>query len=248
MYPLYKSDGYRQLITLKCSGQMTKDDLRGWWFKRSEKVKKLLNLKWYTLCFTFDTVNYSDGSPGCDLKFDGYEEIYFNSYDDLVCAYDSKIMQDGFDEIKNFESNNQIICNAVWAEAFAVKMKGITSPPKQKGCYRIFGGCIKKDDMSYEDLKKWYHGHAAKVIDKNGKMIIPEIIGYIHNFTLNNSPLGKPFVNAYCNNWWASFEDMKKTFSGNIWQGQLIHREEHIDDEDKSLFIGALAQEYIIDL
>jgi hypothetical protein len=102
--------------------------------------------------------------------------------------------------------------------------------------------------MSKKGLKDWYYEHAERVLDDQGRMIIPEIIGYIHNFVLEDSPFGTPFVDAYCNNWWATREDMFKTFNGDIWKGQLVHREDHIDVIDKSLFIGATAMEHIVDL
>ena len=138
--------------------------------------------------------------------------------------------------------------HGVWAEANIIKMKGLISPPKQRDCARIFGGCKRAGDMSKKDLKDWYYGHAERVLDDEGRMIIPEIIGYIHNFSLEDSPFGEPFVDAYCNNWWATKEDMFKTFNGDIWKRQLEHREDHIDVYNKSLFIGALAMEHIIDL
>lgn len=248
MYALYEPDGFRQLMTIKFAEGMSKEELQNWWFRRAEIVKKTPNLKWYTVCFTLDTINYSDGSPGYSLKFDGYEELYFNTFEELKNSYDSTEMQKSFADLKNNEKLNKSTINIVWAEANVIKMKGLISPPKQKGCYRVFGGCCCTTDMNREDLKKWYHSHAEKVIDSEGRMIIPEIIGYIHNFALDDSPFGKPFIDAYCNNWWASLEDMMKTFEGEIWKGQLVHREEHIDIVDKSLFSGAVAKEFIIDL
>ena len=248
MYKHYRPDGYRQLITLSCPPDMSREDLKDFFLKHSERSKYLPGLKWYTLCFTFDTIDYSDGSSGQPLQFDFFEEMYFESLDDLKNANRSDLMQQ---ELKNMADNGLKgpgIMRGVWAEANIIMMKGLASPPKQRDCARIFGGCKCTSSMTKKDLKDWYYAHADRVINDEGRMIIPEIIGYIHNFTLDDSPFGEPFVDAYCNNWWATKEDMFKTFKGDIWNRQLVHREEHIDIQDKSLFIGATAMEHIVDL
>jgi hypothetical protein len=248
MYKHYQPDGYRQLITLSCPSNIKREDFRVWFLEHSERVKYLPGLKWYTLCFTFDTIDYSDGSPGRPLQFDFYEELYFASLNDLKKAYGSDLMKQ---ELKDMAGNGLVspdYMRGVWAEANIIKMNGLVSPPKQKNCARIFGGCKCTDRMTKRKLKDWYHAHADRVIDHEGSMIITEIIGYIHNFTIEDSPFGKPFVDAYCNNWWATKEDMLKTFKGDVWNGQLEHREEHIDIQDSSLFIGATAMEHIVDL
>jgi hypothetical protein len=41
---------------------------------------------------------------------------------------------------------------------------------------------------------------------------------------------------------------MKKTFASDVWKSQLEDREDHLDAFDKSLFVGALAEEHIIDI
>jgi hypothetical protein len=248
MYAYYQPDGYRQLITASCPPDMTRQRLEELFLVHSEKLKYLPGLTWYTLCFTFNTIDYSDGSPGEPLQFDAYEELYFSSLEDLKTAYRSSIMQDELNNLAQNGLSEQGILNGVWAEANIIKMKGLSSPPEQRGCARIFGGCKCTKEMSRKDLKDWYYGHAERVLDEEGRMIIPEIIGYIHNFTIDDSPFGKPFVDAYCNNWWATKEDMFKTFNGDIWKGQLVHREDHIDVHDKTLFIGALAMEHIVDI
>jgi hypothetical protein len=248
MYRYYQPDGYRQLITLKCPKGMGRDELNEWFMKHAEKMKYISGLTWYTLCFTFNTIDYADGSPGQPLAFDAYEELYFKSLDDLKNAYSSDVMQTELGEMSGRGLTDPELFHGVWAEANIITMKGLVSPPKQRGCARIFGGCKRAGDMSKKDLKDWYYAHAERVLDEEGRMIIPEIIGYIHNFSLEDSPFGEPFVDAYCNNWWETREDMFKTFDGDLWKGQLVHREDHIDAFDKSLFIGALAMEHIVDL
>jgi len=79
-------------------------------------------------------------------------------------------------------------------------------------------------------------------------MIIPEIIGYTHNFLISDSPFGPPLVDAYCNNWWDSLAEMKKSFAGDLWKSQLEDREDHLDTFDISLFIGAVTEEHIIEI
>jgi hypothetical protein len=212
-------------------------------------TKKLQKLRLYTVCFTLESVDYSDGTPGNPLQFDGFEELCFNSLDDLKKAYQSEVMKESFADMSKRGFDNPELFHGVWAEANVIKMKGLRSPPKQKGCYRIFGGCKRALGMSKKELKDWYYQHAACLINNERRMIILEIIGYIHSFSLNDSPFGPPFVDAYCSNWWASLEDMRKTFNSNIWKSHSLgDRESHIDASDKSLFVGAIAKEYIIDL
>ena len=248
MYKHYKPDGYRQLITISCPPYMNKEKLKDGILEHSGRAKYLPGLRWYTVCFTFDTIDYSDGTAGRSLKFDFYEEMYFESLEDLKAAYESDLMQQELKRMADNGLSGPEYLQAVWAEANIIKMKGLTSPPKLKNCTRIFGGCRCTSGMTKKNLKDWYYAHADRVIDDEGRMTIPEIIGYIHNFTIGDSPFGKPFVDAYCNNWWATKEDMFKTFGGDIWNGQLVHREDHIDIQDKSLFIGATAMEHIVDL
>lgn len=249
MYKLYQRDGYRQLITLKCPPHMTKGKLKDWWLnKHAKRVRNLQGLRWYTVCFTFESVDYGDGSPVQPSPFDGYEELYFDSLDNLKKAYQSDIMKSSFDNMAERGLYNPKLLNGLWAEANVIMMKDLSSPPKQKGCYRIFGGCKLGPKMTKKDLKDFFYDHADRIIDKQGIIIIPEIIGYIHNFSLDDSPFGKPFVDAYCNNWWNSLAEMKKTFKGDVWKSQVQDREKHIDNYDKSLFVGALAEEYIIDI
>lgn len=248
MYSLYQEDGFRQLITLKCPPHMSKKELKDWWFKHAEKAKNLKGLKWYTVCFTIGRIEYSNGSQGQQPPFDGYEEMWFPTLDILKEAFNSKIMKDGLSDMSNYKLDGPEFFHGLWAEGNIVKMKGLTSPPKQKGCYRLFGGCKCRSGMSKKELKDWYHQHAERVIDEKGKMIIPEIIGYTHNFSIDGSPFGQPLVDAYGNNWWSSLDEMKKTLAGDIWKSQLEDREDHLDTYDKSLFIGAVAEEYIIDI
>ena len=248
MYDLYQKDGYRQLITLKCPEYMSKKELKDWWFKHAERVKKMKGLKWYTVCFTIDSINYSDGSEGQKPPFDGYEEMWFSSLDELKEASDSKIMKDELFNITNIMFKDPELFHGLWAEGNIIKMDGLISPPKQKGCYRIFGGCRRRQGMTKKDLKDWYYQHATRVIDGKGKMIIPEIIGYTHNFLISDSPFGPPLVDAYCNNWWSSLAEMKKSFAGDLWKSQLEDREDHLDTFDISLFIGAVAEEHIIEI
>lgn len=248
MYEYYQEDGYRQLIAFKCPPYMSKETLKEWLLEHSQKAKYLPGLRWYTLCFTFDKIDYSDGSPGEPLQFDAFEEMYFHSLDALKKAYESNIMQSELAHMAEDKLDYPGLFNGVWAEANVIKMKGLSSPPSQKNCARLFGGCKRAHGMTKRELKDWYYAHAERVLDEDGRMIIPEIIGYIHNFSVDDSPFGEPFVDAYCNNWWSSREDMFKSFNGDIWQAQLKDREGHIDIHDKSLFIGALGIEHIVDL
>ena len=77
MYENYKADGYKQLITLTCPPNITKKDLRNWWFEHSERVRKLPALKFYAIYF-----NVED-KPAPPPSFDSYEELRFDSLDDL---------------------------------------------------------------------------------------------------------------------------------------------------------------------
>lgn len=250
MYELYQPGGYRQLITLKCPSNKTREELKDWWLNtHAEYIKNLSDLRWYTVCFAFEPIGYSNSSPGNPLQFDGYEELYFDSLDDLKKAYQSDIMKSSFGDMSNIGLDNPKLFSGLWAEANIIKMEGLSSPPKQKGCYRIFGGCNRTPGMTKKDLKDWYYEHAAYQINEEGKMINAGIIGYIHNFSLDDSPFGLPFVDAYCNNWWGSLEDMRKTFESDIWKNHSLgDRERHIDIYDKSLFVGAVAEEHVINL
>jgi hypothetical protein len=244
VYRYYQADGYRQLVTFRKPQNMSASSLKKWVLDHSERVKHISGLRWYTLCFTFDTIDYSDGSPGRPLEYDAFEELYFVSLDELKRSYDSTIMQEELWKMKE----SGIGFRGVWAEAFVIKMKGLSSPPEKNGCARLFGGCKRAEGMTKKDLKDWYYAHAERVLDSEGRMIIPEIIGYIHNFCLEDSPFGVPFVDAYCNNWWNTKEEMFQSFDGEVWKGQLKDREVHVDTHDPSLFIGSLGIEYVVDL
>jgi len=57
-YKNYKPDGYAQIITLKCPPGMTKKDLQKWWWNHAEKVKRIPEIKFYTIYF-FNSSIYS---------------------------------------------------------------------------------------------------------------------------------------------------------------------------------------------
>ena len=141
MYELYEYDGYRQLLTFKCPDSMKIQKLQEWSKAHASRVRFLPQLRWYTICYTFDKIDNSDGSPGEPLRFDVFEEMYFNSIEDLKYAYDSDIMQQELSAMHVENLDDPALFNGVWAEANIIKMKGLRSPSRQDGCARLFGGC-----------------------------------------------------------------------------------------------------------
>ncbi len=241
MYKLYKKAGYRQIITIKCPKELKIVEFKNWWFSRAEKIKKLPGLKWYTVNFTLDC------SPFGKPLFDGFEEIWFDSVNALIIAYESKIMQMGFDEIKEKGFYKPNLFQAAWLEENIVKIKGYRKIPDRKGMVRLTGICTQPPNRTRKDLIDWFYQHAARVIDKNGKMIIPGIKWYTHCFSIY-SPFEKSKIDGCAENWWYSLEEIKRDFDGDVMKSQLKDREDTIDIIDPSYFQGVWSEEYVIDI
>ena len=87
MYELYNRADFKQMITIKCPEDVSKEELKTWWFGRAEKMKHLPGLKWYTVLFSLEPTPF--GEPA----FDGFEELWFGSLDALKKAYNTDIMK-----------------------------------------------------------------------------------------------------------------------------------------------------------
>lgn len=242
MYELYRKADVKQMITIKCPSQMAKIDLKEWWFSYTEKMKKLPGLKWYTILFSLETSPF--GSPA----FDGYEELWFSSLEDLKKAYDTDIMQRGLEDIKKKKLDDPLRFQGAWLQENIIPMKGYDMVPSRKNMVRLTGICKIPPTMTKKDLKDWFYQHAARVIDAEGYMIIPGIRWYTHCFALDQSPFRKPHFYGCAENWWDSLEEMKRDFEGEVMKSQLEDREQNIDIVDPTFFQGIWADEYIIDI
>jgi len=227
---------------MKCHDNMTVDELKDWWFLHSKKFKQLPGLKWYTINFPIDCSPF--GSP----VIDGFEELWFESLDDLKKAYRSSIMQNELENMRKRNLCNPELFRAVWLEENIIPLKGYDKIPDKKGMIRLTGICIQPPTMTKKDLKDWFYQHAANVIDKNGYVIIPGIKWYTHCFALDDSPFGSPKFNGVAENWWLSLEEIKKDFKSDVMKSQLKDREENIDIVDKSFFEGFWSEEFVIDI
>jgi len=241
MYDLYKKAGYRQIMTLKAKEGMNRQELMDWWFDRAENIKKLPGLKWYTVNFTLDC------SPFGQPAFDGFEELWFSGLEDLKNAYDDSIMDEGFKKMKEIGLYKKGLMQATWLEENIVELIGYDSIPDDKGMVRLTGICKQPPNMSRKDLMDWFYQHAARVIDEDGKMIIPGIKWYTHCFSIE-SPFGESDIDGCAENWWGSLEEIKRDFEGEVMQSQLEDREEAIDVVDPSYFQGVWSDEYVIEL
>jgi len=241
MYDLYKKADYRQIITIKCPAGMAQDEFKKWWFARTERVKKLSGLKWYTLCFPLDC------SPFGEPAFDGYEEMWFGSLDDLNNAYESMLMKTEMKDISDRGLDAPELFQAGWLEENIVTLKGYDSIPTRQNMIRLTGICKLPPSMTKKDLKDWFYQHAARVIDKDGFMLIPGIRWYTHCFAID-SPFETPKIDGCAENWWETLSEIKEDFEGEIMQSQLDDREENIDIVDSSYFQGVWAEEFIIDI
>lgn len=241
MYDLYKEAGCRQIITLKSPKGMSQKELKDWWFGRAEKIKKIPGINWYTINFPLDC------SPFGPPAFDGFEELWFSSLQDLKNAYEDKIMQEGFEDMKEKGLYSKDLMQAAWMQENIVELKGYGSIPDKEGMVRLTGICKQPPDMSRKDLKDWFYQHAARVIDKEGRMIIPGIRWYTHCFSIE-SPFGESFIDGCAENWWDSLEEIKRDFEGDVMKSQLEDREEAIDVVDPSYFKGLWSDEYVIRL
>jgi hypothetical protein len=213
-----------------------------WWFDHAEKMKRLPGLRWYTILFSLQPSPF--GSPA----FDGFEELWFESLDALKGAYATRTMQRELENIRKHEFDDPSRFQGAWLEENVVTIKGSERIPDKKGMVRLTGICKLPPTMKKKDLKGWFYQHAARVIDADGRMVIPGIRWYTHSFALDNSPFGvSPFYGC-AENWWDSLEEMKRDFDGEIMKSQLSDREDNIDIVDPSYFQGIWANEYIIDI
>lgn len=242
MYELYQKADYKQMITIKCPKGMSRDELKDWWFEHADIMGKLPGLKWYTVLFPLDD------SPFGPPAFDGYEELWFGSLDELRHAYDTEIMTDEIENIHKNGLDDPSLLQAAWLEENIVALNGYDTIPSKKGSVRLTGICKLPRTMEKKDLKDWFYQHAARVIDYDGRMIIPGIRWYTHSFALDESPFGRAPFYGCAENWWDSLVEMKQDFDGEIMKSQLEDREEHVDIVDPSYFQGIWANEYIINI
>jgi hypothetical protein len=239
MYPLYKEADYRQIMTLKRPASYTRADLEHWFLQHAQRMSKLPGLKWYTVLFTVE------GSPFGAPPFDAYEDIWFGSLADLQAAYQSATMQRELEELRARKLDEPARFQAAWMRENIVTMKGYDCIPA-KDSVRLVGICTKPPKMSRQALKDWFYQHAARVIDREGRMIIPGIRWYTHSFLIDESPYKPHRLDGCAENWWDTLEEMKRDFEGEVMKSQLRDREENIDIVDPSYFQGAWAEEHII--
>ena len=242
MYELYRRADYKQMITIKKPEEMPTDAFRKWWFSHAGRMKKLPGLRWYTVLFSIED------SPFGPPAFDGYEELWFSSLDDLKRAFDTDIMRRELEEIAELRFDESSRFQAVWLEENIIFLKGYTRIPARPDMVRLTGICKLPPTMSKKDLKDWFYRHAVRVIDDKGHIIIPGIRWYTHCFALDESPFGSPPFYGCAENWWDNLEEMKRDFEGEVMKSQLEDREENIDIVDPSFFQGIWADEYIIDI
>jgi hypothetical protein len=209
MYDLYKKAGYRQIITLKTPESMTRKELMDWWFARAKKIKNIGGINWYTVNFTLDS------SPFGPPSFDGYEELWFSTLDSLKTAYNDAVMQEGFKEMKEKGLYDSKLMQAAWMEENIVEIKGYTKIPDKENMVRLTGICKQPPNMTRKDLMDWFYQHAARVIDKEGQMIIPGIRWYTHSFSIE-SPFRESDIDGCAENWWNSLEEIKRDFDGEV--------------------------------
>jgi len=242
MFDQYVKDGFKQLITLKCPPRMTKDDLEKWWFEHANRAKKMKGLKLYTVIFT------EEETFGPPKPFDGFEEMWFKSLDDLKEAYASAIWQKELDDMEKKYLYHPSYFQGIWEEGHIVKMTGIkTEIPTKKGLIRLFGALKCLPGMTKEELKEWYHLHATMALDKEGRMTIPGIIGYSHSFSIR-SPYGPSFVDAVCGNWWNSLEEIKRDFKYSNMTSQVEHGKATWDYNDLEQSQMTWGEQHVIEI
>ena len=184
MYPLYREADYRQIMTVKCPPTCKRADLQDWFLQHARRMRKLPGLKWYTVLFTVE------GSPFGEPPFDAYEDLWFGSLADLRASYDSAIMRRELEDLRARKLDDPTRFQAAWMRENIVTMKGYDSIPA-KDSVRLVGICRQPPTMSRSALIDWFYQHAARVIDRDGKMVIPGIRWYTHSFLLE-SPLSVP--------------------------------------------------------
>ncbi len=107
-----KKGMYKQMGSIKCPPSMDKKQLKDWWLnKHAKNGRNLPGLKWYTVNFTLDDTPF--GPP----PFDGYAEIWFDEFETLKEAYNSDIMLQQMEDVKEHNLDNPEISSVVWAKA-----------------------------------------------------------------------------------------------------------------------------------
>lgn len=242
MYNVYIKDGYKQLITLSCLPGMSKENLKKWWFEHAKRVKKIPGLKLYTVVFT------EEETFGPPKPFDGFEEMWFKTLEELKTAYESDIWQKELDLMESEWLYHPSYFHGIWEEGHIIKMTGLkTEVPTEKGLIRLFGALKCLPGMSKKELKDWYHLHAEMALDENGYMTIPGIIGYTHSFTVR-SPYGPSFVDAVCGNWWKNLDEIKRDFAAPKMSSQVEHGEATWDYNDLKQAQMTWGEQFVINL
>ena len=217
MYDKYVKNGYSQLIALKSPGDMTRRNLKKWWFEHAERVKKLKGLRLYTIVFT------EEKTFGPPKPFDGFEEMFFNTLDDLKEAYNSGIWQSELTQMEEEYLYHPMYFKGVWLESYIVKMAGLkTEVPDKSRLIRQVGALKRHKNMNKKELKDWFYLHATMALDEKGIMTIPGIIGYTHSFAII-SPYGPAFIDAIGGNWWNNLEEIKRDFNAPKMSSQVAH-------------------------
>jgi hypothetical protein len=226
MYDLYFRNGYSQLICLKCPSDMTKENLKKWCFNHAERVKKLPGLKLYTIFFT------GEETFGYPKSFDVFEEMFFDTIDDLKESYSSIIWQNELMHMEDEYLYHPLYFQGVWLESNIVKMTNQkTEVPNRSGIIRLSSALKRHKHMTKKELKDWFHFHAKMALDQDGRITIPGIIGYTHSFAIT-SPYGPSLIDAISGNWWESLEKIKRDMSGSKMSSQLDHGKETWDYND----------------
>ena len=243
-YENYIEDGYKQLITLSCPPKMAKEELRKWWLEEhAQRVKKLPGLKLYTVVFT------EEKTFGPPKPFDGFEEMWFETLDDLKKAYESDLWQQEIEHMEDKYLYRPLYFQGGWLEGFNVKMTGQkTEVPTKKGLIRLLGSVKRLPGMTKKEIKDWYYMHAMRALDENGAMTtIPGIIGYTHSFAIR-SPYGPNFGDACCGNWWYNLEEIERDFSAPKMSSQSEHSKELWDFNDLNQTQITWGEQFVIDL
>lgn len=112
-----KKNMFCQMGHIKQPPHMSRQDLKDWWLNiHAETGKYVEDLKWYTVCFTIDGTLL--GHP----FFDGYGEIWFDSYEALKASFKSNIMKGQFEDVKKHKMNDPALHKVVVAEQYLIDL------------------------------------------------------------------------------------------------------------------------------
>ncbi|MCL5073037.1 MAG: EthD family reductase [Actinobacteria bacterium] len=222
---------------------MTKDDLKNWWFRHAEIIKNLPGLKWYTILFPLYSSEF-DKPPA----FDGYEQLWFDSLDELKKAFDCDIMKRASLDMKKNKLDEPSLFRGFWLEENIITMMGINTIPANN-MVRQTGLAKRPSTMTEKGLKDWFYNHAMEVMTKEGFMTIPGIKWYTHCFSIDNSPFGTPSFDGVGDSWWCGIDKISNQF--NVYmkaKASPTDRRKIFDIHGPDFFWGVIADEFIIDI